>query len=96
MRNDRNAASKAIGAAKQRGEDAAAEMTRVRELGDNMTALEAELAEMTSRLDIGMLTVPNIVQSDVPTGGEDEGTSGSRFAYLLGDAVRVAISSAQL
>jgi len=132
MRNDRNTASKAIGAAKQRGEDAAAEMTRVRELGDNMTALEAELAEMTSRLDIGMLTVPNIVQSDVPTGGEDEGTqlrtwgtpriaeigavrdhldigtelgvidmergartSGSRFAYLLGDTVRVQFALIQ-
>src|SRR5665647_394587 len=51
MRNDRNTASKAIGAAKQRGEDAAAEMTRVRELGISMTGLEAELAEMTARLD---------------------------------------------
>ena len=126
LRTDRNSASKAIGAAKQRGEDAAAEMTRVRELGDTMAKIEEELAEITSRLDVGMLTVPNIIQPDVPTGGEDEGTqvrtwgtprivdpsevrdhldlgtelgvidvergartSGSRFAYLLGDAVRV-------
>ncbi|MBC7643634.1 MAG: serine--tRNA ligase [Thermoleophilia bacterium] len=132
MRNDRNTASKAIGAARQRGEDAAAEMTRVRDLGDDMARIEVDLAEMTSRLDVGMLTIPNIVQPDVPTGGEDEGTevrtwgtpriaeigdvrdhldigtelgvidmergartSGSRFAYLLGDAVRVQFALVQ-
>ena len=131
LRAERNSASKAIGAAKQRGEDAEAEMAAVRELGDRMAELEEQLRAASSKLDEAMLALPNIVQEDVPAGGEDEGaelrrvgeprvveggtrdhldlgteldvidmergarTSGSRFAYLKGDAARLQFALVQ-
>ena len=74
LRAERNAASKEIGAAKQRGEDAEPAMAAVRELGDRMAASEERLRAVASQLDELLLTIPNLVQDDVPTGGEDEGT----------------------
>jgi seryl-tRNA synthetase len=131
LRAERNAASKEIGAAKQRGEDAEPAMAAVRELGDRMAATETELKELAARLDEQLLQLPNLIQDDVPTGGEDEGTelrrvgepriveggtpdhldlgtaldvidmergartSGSRFAYLKGDAARLQFALVQ-
>ena len=128
---ERNAASKAIGDAKKRGEDASDAMAQVRELGDRISAMQDELRDVSGRLDTLMLTIPNIVLDDVPVGGEDEGatirtwgavdehaaatldhldiatslglidmergarTSGSRFAYLMGDLVRVQYALVQ-
>jgi seryl-tRNA synthetase len=132
LRAERNAASKEIGAAKQRGEDAEPAMAAVRELGDRMAATETELKELAARLDEQLLQLPNLIQDDVPTGGEDEGTelrrvgepriveggtpdhldlgtaldvidmergartSGSRFAYLKGDAARLQFALVEL
>jgi seryl-tRNA synthetase len=132
LRNERNTASKAIGAAKGRGEDAAAEMAAVKELGEKLAAQEAELEQVATELDAALVDIPNLVADDVPDGGEDEGsvvrtfgdkpsfsfeardhldlgtalgmidmergarTSGSRFAYLLGDAVRLQFALVQL
>jgi seryl-tRNA synthetase len=131
LRAERNAASKEIGAAKQRGEDAEAAMAAVRELGDRMDAVEAREKELAGKLDMLLIALPNIVQDDVPMGGEDEGTelrrvgepriveggtpdhldlgtaldvidmergartSGSRFAYLKGDAARLQFALVQ-
>ncbi|MCW2922721.1 MAG: serS, partial [Thermoleophilia bacterium] len=74
LRSERNSASKQIGAAKGRGEDAEPAMAAVRELGERMGAKEAELKGLSERLDNLMIQLPNIIQDDVPTGGEDEGT----------------------
>ncbi len=131
LRAERNAASKSIGAAKQRGEDAETEMAAVRELGERMDAATERERELAGKLDTFLLNLPNIVQDDVPTGGEDEGTelrrvgepriveggtpdhldlgtkldvidmergartSGSRFAYLKGDAARLQFALVQ-
>ena len=128
---ERNAASKAIGDAKRRGEDASEAMARVRDLGETTSALQEELREVSGKLDTLLLTIPNLVVDDVPAGGEDEGavvrtwgtvdpdvpaatdhldiasalgiidmergarTSGSRFAYLMGDLVRVQYALVQ-
>ena len=131
LRAERNVASKSIGAAKQRGEDAEPAMAAVRELGDRMDALTETERELANKLDTMMLNIPNIVQDDVPMGGEDEGTelrrvgepriveggtpdhldlgtkldvidmergartSGSRFAYIKGDAARLQFALVQ-
>jgi seryl-tRNA synthetase len=131
LRAERNSASKEIGAAKQRGENAEAEMTRVRELGDTMTKLEEDLRSATEKFEAEILTIPNLVADDVPVGGEHDGavlrhvgemptfdfevrdhldigtklgaidmergakSSGSRFAYLMSDAVRVQFALVQ-
>lgn len=131
LRTERNSASKLIGEAKKRGDDATAEMAAVRELGERMGALEQQLKAASAEFDEAMLGLPNIVQPDVPDGGEDDGdvlrhvgdvverdfairdhldlgvalgiidmergarTSGSRFAYLLGDAARLQYALVQ-
>jgi seryl-tRNA synthetase len=131
LRAERNSASKAIGAAKQRGEDAESEMAAVRELGERMETLVDLERELAGKLDMLLMSLPNIVQDDVPLGGEDEGlelrrvgtpriveggtpdhldlgtaldvidmergarTSGSRFAYLKGDAARLQFALVQ-
>ncbi|MCZ4496540.1 MAG: serS [Thermoleophilia bacterium] len=131
LRAERNSASKEIGAAAKRGDDVEAAKAAVRELGDRLAATEDELKNASEQLDALLVTIPNIVQDDVPTGGEDEGTelrrvgepliveggttdhldlgialdvidmergartSGSRFAYLKGDAARLQYALTQ-
>ncbi|MCW2960289.1 MAG: serS [Thermoleophilia bacterium] len=131
LRAERNSASKEIGAAAKRGDDVEAAKAAVRELGDRLAATEEALKTASEQLDALLVTIPNIVQDDVPTGGEDEGTelrrvgepliveggttdhldlgialdvidmergartSGSRFAYLKGDAARLQYALTQ-
>ncbi|MCW2928074.1 MAG: serine--tRNA ligase, partial [Thermoleophilia bacterium] len=64
LRAERNSASKSIGAAKGRGEDAEAEMAAVRELGDRMDAATERERALAGKLDTMMLNIPNIVQDD--------------------------------
>ncbi|MCW2949219.1 MAG: serS [Thermoleophilia bacterium] len=131
LRQERNSASKEIGAAKQRGEDAEPAMAAVRELGDRLSALDEQLKIVDRELEAALVALPNLVADDVPDGGEDEGTelrrvgsplvveggttdhldlgialdvidmergartSGSRFAYLKGDAARLQFALTQ-
>ena len=74
LRAERNAASKEIGAAKQRGEDAEPAMAAVRELGERMATTELELRECAAKLDEVLLALPNLVEPDVPAGGEEDAT----------------------
>ena len=83
LRQERNAASKEIGAAKGRGEDAEAAMAAVRELGDRLAAIDEQLRDASAQLDVAMLALPNIVAADVPDGGEDEGTELRRVGDPL-------------
>ena len=64
----RNAASKSIGFAKSKGEDASAIMAEVAGLGDQLKAGEARLAEIQQQLKDLMLNVPNLPHDSVPVG----------------------------
>ena len=64
----RNTLSKAIGAAKGRGEDSADRMAEVRALGDELTALERELADIQAGLRDWLLEMPNLPHASVPLG----------------------------
>jgi len=64
----RNALSKAIGAAKGKGEDAAALMDEVGGVGRELAALEVKLADIQKSLRDWMLGMPNLPQTDVPKG----------------------------
>src|SRR5499426_1547411 len=69
----RNKASEAIGQAKRRGEDAGAEQARMREVGERIKALDAELKLVDERLETLALQLPNLPHPSVPEGkGEDE------------------------
>jgi seryl-tRNA synthetase len=64
----RNTLSKAIGAAKGRGEDVSHLMREVGGIGDELTALEGQLADIQKGLRDWMLGMPNLPQASVPIG----------------------------
>lgn len=67
----RNAASKQIGIAKSKGEDASAILAEVAGLGDELKAAEAQLSEIQANMQMLMLNVPNLPHESVPV-GQDE------------------------
>jgi seryl-tRNA synthetase len=64
----RNALSKEIGAAKGRGEDAAALLAEVAGIGDETKRLEGDLDGVQTKLRDFLLDLPNLVHSSVPAG----------------------------
>jgi seryl-tRNA synthetase len=68
----RNKASEAIGQAKRRGEDAADEQARMREVGERIKALEAELKSMDGELEGLLLQIPNVPDPSVPPGQTED------------------------
>ena len=71
LKADRNRTSEAIGQAKRRGEDASAEMARMREVGDRVKALDGELKALDAELDLLLAQVPNLPHPSVPGGTSD-------------------------
>ncbi len=68
----RNTASEAIGRAKKAGHDAAAEQARMREVGDRIKALDAELKTVDEAIEALLVQVPNLPHPSVPSGKSDE------------------------
>ncbi|HEY2865425.1 MAG TPA: serine--tRNA ligase [Casimicrobiaceae bacterium] len=64
----RNSASKQIGAAKSKGEDASASLREVAGIGDELTALEGNLEGVQQRVREWLLTMPNLPHASVPVG----------------------------
>jgi seryl-tRNA synthetase len=67
----RNTASKQIGIAKSKGEDASAILAEVAGLGDELKAAEAQLSEIQTNLQALMLNVPNLPHESVPVGNDE-------------------------
>ncbi len=72
LRSRRNAASKEVGRIKREGGDATGLMEEVRQVGERIKALEAELREVEPELDGLLLRVPNIPHDSVPVGRSEE------------------------
>lgn len=68
LQTKRNQASKAIGAAKARGEDATTVLTEVATLGDELKANEEQLQIVQQDLLNFQLMLPNLPHSSVPDG----------------------------
>mgnify|MGYP002813521537 CR=1 FL=1 len=68
----RNKASEAIGQARRRGEDAAAEQARMREVGERIKALEAELRVVDAEIERLLLQIPNLPDASVPPGQTED------------------------
>jgi seryl-tRNA synthetase len=68
----RNKASEAIGQAKRRGENAAAEQARMREVGERIKALEAELRVVDEETERLLLQIPNLPDPSVPRGQTED------------------------
>ena len=67
----RNRASEAIGQAKRKGEDASAEMAKMREVADRVKALDGELKTIDERVDGLLEQVPNLPHPSAPPGASD-------------------------
>jgi seryl-tRNA synthetase len=67
----RNTASEAIGQAKRRGEDASAEQARMREVGDRIKSLDAELKALDEAIEELLVQIPNVPHPSVPPGKSD-------------------------
>ena len=72
LKAERNTASEAIGRAKKRGEDASAEQARMRDVGDRIKALDAELKAIDTAIEALLEQVPNVPHPSVPRGKSDE------------------------
>jgi seryl-tRNA synthetase len=68
----RNKASEAIGQARRKGEDASAEMAKMREVAERIKTLDAELKTVDERLDTLIVEIPNVPHPSVPAGKSDE------------------------
>jgi seryl-tRNA synthetase len=76
LRNQKKLISESIGIAIKSGEDAdGPRVTQLREqsnwIGAELSGLDAQLAEVTGRLDDLLLRIPNPPDPGVPTGGEE-------------------------
>jgi len=71
LQASRNAISKSIGQAKARGEDTSAIMAQVGDLGAQLDAKKAELAELLQQINGLAMSVPNLPDESVPVGADE-------------------------
>lgn len=72
LQAERNKTSKQIGLLKAKGEDAQSVLDQVAHLGDQLKAAESELADVLAQLDDMLLSVPNLLDEDVPAGKDEQ------------------------
>jgi seryl-tRNA synthetase len=72
LQAQRNTRSKSIGQAKARGEDIAPLLAQVGELGDQLESAKADLAALLNDIDDITMGVPNLPDSDVPFGKDED------------------------
>ncbi|MDQ0653743.1 serine--tRNA ligase [Pseudomonas cedrina] len=73
LQAERNARSKSIGQAKQRGEDIAPLMADVERMGTELSAGKIELEGIQTELDSILLGIPNLPHESVPIGEDEDG-----------------------
>ena len=71
LQSERNTRSKAIGKAKSEGQDIQPLLDQVQDLGDQLKNSASELSEVQRKLDDILLGIPNILDSDVPDGRDE-------------------------
>ena len=71
MKQRRNAVSKQIGLAKRNGEDTTAVQAEMRALGDEISGIDKQLAEVEDNQRKALLSLPNLPADDVVAGGKE-------------------------
>jgi seryl-tRNA synthetase len=72
LKHERNTVSKQIGAERQRGGDAAAEMARMRQVGEAIDALDGRVKALDQELTELLAWIPNLPHESVPPGESAE------------------------
>jgi seryl-tRNA synthetase len=75
---ERNKVSKEIGAMKSKGQDASAPMAAMKQVGDRIASLDAEVAGIDQKLQDILLMIPNLPQESVPVGKDAANNSEVR------------------
>ena len=83
LKSERNTASKEIGKVKKEGGDAAEQMEAVRKIGDQISDIDKQLAEVEEGLNELLLSIPNVPHPDVPLGHTEE---DNKFVRTFGEA----------
>ena len=73
LQAERNARSKSIGQAKQRGEDIAPLLAEVDRMGSDLEEGKRELENIQVELDNLLLNIPNLPHESVPVGEDEDG-----------------------
>jgi seryl-tRNA synthetase len=71
LQNERNTHAKNIGKAKAAGQDVAPLLAQVSNLGDKLDAAKAALSDIQEKFHQAWIALPNMPQSDVPTGKDE-------------------------
>ncbi|MEH6463735.1 MAG: serine--tRNA ligase [Shewanella psychromarinicola] len=71
LQASRNAISKSIGQAKARGEDTSSIMAQVGDLGAQLDAKKAELAELLQQINSIAMSMPNLPDESAPVGADE-------------------------
>ncbi len=94
LRAAKNDASEAIAAAKRAGQDTAAAIARMREVGEREKQLEQELATVQGELDAALFSLPNLPSSDaadadtvIRSVGEPRSTPAADHLELAGPLI---------
>lgn len=72
LQADRNSRAKAIGQAKQRGEDITPLLNEVDQLGTDLESSKRELDAIQAELDAILLNIPNLPDESVPVGADED------------------------
>lgn len=78
LQNERNARSKQIGQAKQKGEDITPLLAQVSGLGEELKEKEQELETLTSKLEMMYAAIPNLPHETVPVGKSEQDNKEAR------------------
>ncbi|HAS82947.1 MAG TPA: serine--tRNA ligase [Verrucomicrobia bacterium] len=81
-KSDRNRISKTIGERRKQGEDTADMQAQVRDLGDEISAMDERVREVEAQLEARMLMIPNIPCPHIPVGPD---ASGNRVVRTWGE-----------
>ena len=82
LKQQRNSASKEIGAAAKAGQDVTEAKAKVRAIGDRIAEIDKELAEVEAQFKDAMLMIPNIPAPEIPTGPD---SSCNKVVKIVGE-----------
>jgi seryl-tRNA synthetase len=71
LKSERKTVSKDIGLLKKEGKDTDEIQARVREMGDQITAFDTELADLQNQIDYVLMSTPNLPHDSTPVGANE-------------------------
>lgn len=79
LKSQKNKESKAIAQVKKEGGDIESQLTKVKEVADLISQKEVEEKETLQRRDDLLITIPNMLDNEVPIGADDDENKPIRF-----------------